>query len=96
MKSLSYIVVMGILMISSGCSPSDPRENWKRVNVTDHFGITVALGRNGITGCGSIPKVYQYRGGQVFNVYCEPANMWFGVNTMSYEVFQGFTDFPYQ
>ncbi|HFD32813.1 MAG TPA: hypothetical protein ENJ28_08935 [Gammaproteobacteria bacterium] len=96
MKILALVVIVSIMLLSTGCSPSDPRENWKRVDVTDHFGIAVALAKKGISGCGSIPKVYQYRGGQVFNVYCEPANRWYGVNTMSNEVFQGFTDFPYR
>jgi hypothetical protein len=69
---------------------------WKKVDLFDYIEIIRILGVKGIKGCGSIPKVYQYQSGNVFNVYCDPANKWHGVNISSNRVFEGADNFPYK
>lgn len=77
-------------------SQEQKNSKWKKVDLFDHVAIIRILGMKGIKGCGSIPKVYQYQGGEVFNVYCDPANKWYGINTSSNSVFEGADNFPYK
>lgn len=69
---------------------------WKKVDLFDHIEIIRILVANRIEGCGSIPKVYQYLDGGIFNIYCDPANKWFGIDTSFNSVFDGPKNFPYK
>lgn len=69
---------------------------WSKVALLDNPNIIFTISRNRIPGCGSISKVYKREGDNFFNVYCDPANKWLGVDVDAVSVSDRVVNFPYK